>query len=182
VIYDVDMNDVVASEGWVVQNLVATSVFSQRSESNEMRLSLAAEDWRSESQGKENGQMNPTYTGRSEVEKDGKGHFAEITVRARPSDLPTEVTISEEVLAALKSLFGPDFEYQRHNVQAAVTAQIRTANVKGMMPHVGAASFHAEVIGLRVSGNEGRELYGFLLSVAGMNAILEYLLAWEASQ
>jgi hypothetical protein len=82
----------------------------------------------------------------------------------------------------LRSAFGEDFEYHRHNVNAAVAVQIDTANVAAEMPHVGATSFHAEVLRVRVSGNAGREVCGFLLSVAGMDAIGEYLCAWEDDQ
>jgi hypothetical protein len=37
-------------------------------------------------------------------------------------------------------------------------------------------------VGVRVSGNAGREVSSFLLSVAGMNAIADYLTAWEHEQ
>jgi hypothetical protein len=43
-----------------------------------------------------------------------------------------------------RSAFGADFEYQRHNIRAAVAAHIDTANVAGELPYVGATSFHAE--------------------------------------
>jgi hypothetical protein len=92
------------------------------------------------------------------------------------------VILSEEALEALRSTFGLDFEYQRHNVWAAVAAQIDTANVAGEMPHVGATSFHAEVVRVRASGNVAREVSGALLSMAGMHAIGEYLEAWEESR
>ena len=126
--------------------------------------------------------MHSTYTGRQDIRQDGQEYFAEVTVRAWPSQSPTAVTLSAEALGALRSAFGPDFEYQRHSIWSAVMVQITTANVKGMMPHVGATCFHAEVVGVRVSGNAGREVSNFLVGAAGMNAILEYLVAWEASQ
>jgi hypothetical protein len=126
--------------------------------------------------------MQPTYTGRKSIWRDGQDHFAEVTVRAWPSEAPTEVALSTEVLEVLRSVFGEDFEAQRHNVRAAVAAQIDTSDVAGQMPHVGATSFHADVVRVRVSGNAGREVSGFLLSVAGMDAIGEYLVAWETSQ
>jgi hypothetical protein len=79
-------------------------------------------------------------------------------------------------------VFGADFEHHRHNVRAAVAVQIDTANVAGEMPHVGATSFRAEVLRVQVSGDAGREVSGFLLSVAGMDAIGDYLDEWEDSQ
>jgi hypothetical protein len=126
--------------------------------------------------------MKATYTARKTILRDGQGHFAEVTVRASPGPTPSLVTLSAESLEALRSTFGPDFEYQRHNVWAAVAAQIDTANVAGEMPHVGATSFRAEVVRIQVSGNAGREMSGALLSMAGMHAIGEYLEAWEDSR
>jgi hypothetical protein len=126
--------------------------------------------------------MESTYTGHRALRRDGQDHFAEVTIRAWPSQTPTDVTLSAEVIEAIRSVFGEDFEYQRHNVWAAVAAQIDTANVAGEMPYVWAMSFHAEVVRMRVSGNAGREVSGALLSMAGMNAIGGYLEAWELSQ
>ncbi len=126
--------------------------------------------------------MQPTYTGRKDICRDGQDHFAEVTVRASPGQSPSQVTLSTEALEVLRSVFGADFDVQRHNVQAAVAVQIKVANVAGQLPHVGAMSFHAEVVDVRVSGNAGREVSGFLLSVAGMDAIGKYLVAWELSQ
>jgi hypothetical protein len=123
--------------------------------------------------------MESTYTGRKTIRRDGLEHFAEVTVRASPGQAPSQVTLSTGALEDLMSAFGPDFEYQRHNVWAAVAVQIDTANVAGEMPHVGATSFQAEVVRVRVSGNADRKVSGFLLSVAGMDAIGEYLCAWE---
>ncbi len=126
--------------------------------------------------------MESTYTGLSLRRRVGKGHFAEITVRASPGEAPSQVTLSPRALEDLRSAFGEDFEYHRHNVWAAVPAQIETANIAGEMPHVGATSFHVEVVRVRISGNAGRHMSGALLSMAGMDAIGEYLAAWEQSQ
>jgi len=127
--------------------------------------------------------MESTYIGRKDIRRDGRDHFAEITVRAGPSQTPTHVTLSAEVLEIIRSVFGEDFEYQRHNVWAAVAAHIDIATrYTAEMPCFGATSFQAEVVRVRVSGNAGREVSGFLLSVAAMNAILEYLEAWKVSR
>jgi hypothetical protein len=126
--------------------------------------------------------MDETYTGRKAIWKDGQEHFAEVTIRASPSAGRSQVVLSQDAIDVLRSVFGADFEAQQHNVWAAVAAQIDTANVAGQMPHVGDTSFHADVVGIRVSGNAGREVSGFLLSVAGMDAIGEYLCDWERSQ
>ena len=75
-----------------------------------------------------------------------------------------------------------NFEHQRHCVWAAVAVQIDIANVAGELPRVGASRFRAKVVVVRVSGNAGREVSGFLLSVAGMNAVAAYLCEWEASR
>src|SRR4051794_32705913 len=115
--------------------------------------------------------MGPTYTGYDAIRRDGQDHFAEVTIQASPGPAPSRVTLSTEALDVLRSVFGADFEVQRHNVRAAVAAHIEPATrYTAKMPNVGATSFHAEVVRVRVSGNAGREISGFLLSVAGMNA------------
>lgn len=126
--------------------------------------------------------MKATYTASRSLHRDGHHHFAEVTVRASPGPAPSLVTLSEEAIDALRSTFGPDFEYHRHNVWAAVAVVIDTANVAGEMPHVGVTSFHAEVVRVRASGDAGREVAGALLSMAGMHAIGDYLEAWEESR
>jgi hypothetical protein len=126
--------------------------------------------------------VETTYTSRRTIHRGGSEHFAEVAVRAQPCVGPSEVDLSPEVLDRLREVFGPEFEHARHCVWAAVAAQIDTANVAGEMPHVGATSFHAEVIGVRVSGNAGREISGFLLSMASMDAIGDYLEDWENTQ
>jgi hypothetical protein len=54
----------------------------------------------------------------------------------------------------------------------------------GLQDHavIGTGGGAAEAIRIQVSGNAGREVSGFLLSVAGMDAFGEYLCAWEDSQ
>src|SRR5436309_3423987 len=106
------------------------------------------------------------FTGRKQHRHEGQVHFAEVTVRAEPCLEETEVVWSEEVLDTLRGVFGTDFEHQRHCVWAAVSVQLSTINIGGDYPHAGASSFRAEVVGVRVSGNAGRQVSGFLLSVA----------------
>jgi hypothetical protein len=122
------------------------------------------------------------FTGRKEHREGHRVHFAEVTVRAGPCPGGSHVLLSENVLIKLREVFGVDFEHQRHCVWSAVSAQIATINVAGEMPLAGAASFRAEVVDVRVSGNAGREISGFLLSMASMNAIADYLEAWENEQ
>lgn len=136
------------------------------------------------------GSVAASYTGRKEIRRDGSDHFAEVTVRGQLGDQPMEVTLSPAVLDYLREMFGADFEHQRHCVWAAVAVRLDPAN--RMLPEVlpaadrmlglpdaDVATFRAEVIGVRVSGNAGRKLAGFLLSVASMNAIDAYLDDWE---
>ena len=122
------------------------------------------------------------FTGQKQHRHEGQVHFAEVTVRAEPCLGESEVVLSEEVLDTLREVFGNDFEHQRHCVWAAVSVQLSTVNVGGDYPHAGAASFHVEVVGVRISENAGREVSGFLLTVAGMDAIGEYLTVWENEQ
>jgi hypothetical protein len=122
------------------------------------------------------------FTARSDHRHGGRVHFAEVTVRANRCPGPSQVVLSEGVLDTLREVFGTDFEHHRHCVWAAVMAQIDTVNVAGEMPLAGAASFRAEVVAVRVSGDAGREVCGALLSIAGMHAIGDYLEAWEDEQ
>ena len=103
-----------------------------------------------------------------------------MSVRAEPRLGESHVEFSAEALNTVREAFGADFEHQRHCVQSAVSAV--SPNVAGEMPLAGATSFRAEVVAIRVSPDAGRELSGFLLSVAAMNAIAEYLEAWENDQ
>ena len=119
------------------------------------------------------------FTGRKEHRRGDLVHFAEVTVQAEPCLGESEVVLSKEVLDTLREVFGPDFEHQRHCVWSAVSVQLSTINVADDYPLAGATSFRAEVVGVRVSGNAGREVSGFLLSVAAMDAIAGYLTAWE---
>jgi hypothetical protein len=117
-----------------------------------------------------------------DISFNGQDHFAEVTVRSRPSQSPTEVTLTSDALDVLRSVYGPDCEYQRQSVWSGVITQVRCANVARMMPRVGVTSFHVEVVGVRVSGNPSREISPFLLTAASMYAIGNYLVAWEESQ
>jgi len=122
------------------------------------------------------------FTGRKDHRRGDLVHFAEVTVQAEPCLGESEVVLSEEVLDTLREVFGPDSEHQRHCVWSAVSVQLSTINVAGDYPLAGATSFRAEVVGVRVSGNAGREVSGFLLSIAAINAIAGYLTAWEHEQ
>jgi hypothetical protein len=124
--------------------------------------------------------MDETYTGRK-LHRMAGGRLCgvEVTVRAEPSSRPTEVTVSAEADAALRRAFGADHEPHRYTVRWAVLAQIGMANGAGEMPHVGAACFRAEVVRVAVLGMPDRETALALLAAAGMNAIRDYLIAFE---
>ena len=122
------------------------------------------------------------FTSREERRHGGQLHFAEITVRAEPCIGESEVIVAQEVLKTLESVFGPDFDEERRCIHAAVACQIASINVGGQRPHAGSTPFHAEVVDLKLSGNGGKELSVFLLSVAGMDAIGKFLCDWEQEQ
>ena len=126
--------------------------------------------------------MQTTYTGQTSMCRDGCDHVAEVTVRARPRDGPSEVLLSATVLEHLREVFESNFEHHRHCVWAAVAVVLAHAEDAEGMPHLSTSTFLAEVIDVRVSGDAGRELSGFLLSVAGMHAIADWLEAWEDEQ
>jgi hypothetical protein len=89
------------------------------------------------------------------------------------------VVLSKGVLDTLREVFGDDFEHQRHCVWAAVSVPLSTLKMAGDYPHAGAASFRVEVVRVRTSGNARRDVSGFLLTAAGMDAIGQYLTAWN---
>lgn len=126
--------------------------------------------------------MEEAYLGRKSHSVNGVIHWAEVVTRAKPCHGLTEVILSSLALSILRETFGADFEHQRECVRSAIAVQIDTANIAGELPRVGASRFQAEVVEVRVSGNAGRDLSGFLLSAAGMDAIGAFLNAWEASQ
>ncbi len=122
------------------------------------------------------------FIGRKEHRHEGRGHYAEVSIRAEPCPDESQILLSEAVLSTLREVFGSDFEHQRHCVRSGVAVQIDLVNVSGEMPHAGNARFRAEVVEVRVSGDAGREISGCLLTVAGMDAIAAYLVAWENQQ
>jgi hypothetical protein len=67
------------------------------------------------------------YTGRKDTKEKGKDHFAEVEVRAWPVQTPSQVTLSLNAIESLRSVFGVDFEAQRHNVRASVAAHLGIA-------------------------------------------------------
>lgn len=126
--------------------------------------------------------MESTHVGREDLRRDGRDHFAEVTVRAEPIPGPSRATFSAEALEDLRSAFGEDCDRHRHIVWSAIASQINVISEAGGFPRAGAASFHAEVARVRVSDGAGPEVSGFLLSVAAMNAIGAFLADWERSQ
>ena len=120
------------------------------------------------------------YTGRCTRRFDDCVHFAQVCVTAVPTTEASSVRVAEEADAGLKVVFGEDAEFlARHCVRAGVEVQIGWANVSGDMPRVRRTNFAVEVVGVRVSGNAGRERSGFLLTVAAMEAISAYLEEFE---
>lgn len=126
--------------------------------------------------------MEATYTCRKSRRQNGETYFAEITIQANRCESPSRVTLSTAVLEYLQTTFGDDLELQRHNVQAAIVAQIGMATADGRMAHLGDPSFSADVICVSASEGMDRELAGYLLSMAGMGAINAYLDAYDQSQ
>jgi hypothetical protein len=127
--------------------------------------------------------MEQICTGRKEIQWGGEHHFAEVIVRVYAIEAQAQVVLSAEALDSLRSKFAAEFEAQRHNVWSAVAAHLEImGKYAATVPHLGPASFRAEVISIELSADLGGDLPGYLLSVASMNAILEYFEAWKESQ
>lgn len=123
--------------------------------------------------------MDKYYKSQRSIRVGAEPCSAEITLTAVPSDHPSKVTFSREAIQDLNSAFGVDVYFQGQNVQAAVLAQIDTANVAGEMSHVGAMSFSVEIINVKISKDLGREASGALLSMASMDAVVQFLEDFE---
>ncbi|HEY8504217.1 MAG TPA: hypothetical protein VIL46_06510 [Gemmataceae bacterium] len=120
------------------------------------------------------------YTATIERRVAGVVHSASVALIAAPCAGDTRVRLSEEVIEALRQLFGPHFEHGRHCVWSGVAAQIDMANVAGEMPRVGRSRFSVEVVEVQLSSGLGWRESGWLLGAAAMDAVAAYLHEYEA--
>jgi hypothetical protein len=124
--------------------------------------------------------MSPTHTGRRAHRFGDVVHFDEVTLKAHPTSGESTVTVADPAVAALREVFGDDVDHHlRYGVTAGILAQIGMANVAGEMPEMGRTSLAVEVVAVRISGNAGRDNSCSLLAIASMDAVGNYLQAYE---
>jgi hypothetical protein len=112
----------------------------------------------------------------------GRVHTTSVTLHAAPCLGETQVLLAEGVLRKLETWFGPHFEHGRHCGWSGVAAQIAMANVAGEMPRVGRTKFSVAVIDVALDSGLDWETSGWLLSMASMDAVPDYLIDFERSQ
>lgn len=120
------------------------------------------------------------WTGRRSHRIDDLLFAARVDVLARPVDSDGGVSLSPEVDAELIRVFGAQASHYAQGIAAGVEVQIAWANVAGEMPAVGRSRFQVEVIGVRCSEGAPRKLAEDLFLAASMNAVVSYLLEYEA--
>lgn len=108
----------------------------------------------------------------------GRIHSASVSILAAPCPGETNVVVADPVLRKLAEWFGPHFDHGLHCVSDA-RAQIAMANIAGEMPFVGRTSFCVEVVDVELDSELDWQQSGWLLSMASMDAIAEYLLEFE---
>src|SRR5262249_17047481 len=107
---------------------------------------------------------------------------AEVTISATPTADDSSVKLLAPADTVLRETFGPDADFLTGScIIAGIRAQRGSASVAREMPRAQQSAFTVQVIGIRVSGNAGRERSGFLLTVAAMDAIGKFLVAYESS-
>jgi hypothetical protein len=123
-----------------------------------------------------------TWTGHCTRRIEGKIFEATVVVRAWPTDGEASTILALEVAEALDRAFGPEADHYRQGVCASIKVQIAWANVAEEMPAVGRSRFGVEVVQVQPPRNATRPVSEFLLMFASMNAIAEYLRAFEEEQ
>ena len=121
------------------------------------------------------------FTGQCSRPLDGHKFTAEVTVTATPIvGGESTVTLTDSVINEMQQVFGADTEFlERGCLRASLLVQVASANVAGEMPHVAKATFAITVVSVRVSGHANRDMSGFLISGASMEAMWNYLEEFE---
>ena len=111
----------------------------------------------------------------------GRIHSASVTIRAAPYPGETKVVVADQVRRKLEEWFGLHFDHGLHCVSDA-RAQIAMANIAGEMPKVGRTNFYVEVVDAELDSGLDWQQSGWLLSMASMDAMVDYLLEIEQSK
>ena len=114
--------------------------------------------------------MDPTYTGRKEIRRDGQDFFAEVTIRFLPGQGGRGVGFSSEAQRYFNSRFGADFSKRGDHIWQAVVALIDTSGRRLAKLGIWANTFNTEVVRVYVSENSSEEDLPYLLAEASKMA------------
>jgi hypothetical protein len=120
------------------------------------------------------------FTGRvaRKTELNGRIQSASVTITAAPNPVETKVVVAETVVQKLREWFGQHYDHGLHCVSDA-GAQVAMANVAGEMPLVGRTKFLVEVVEAELDSTAGWQRSGYLLSMASMDAMADFLREFE---
>ena len=114
--------------------------------------------------------MDPTYTGRKEIRRDGQDFLAEVTIRFLPGQGGRGVGESSEAQRYLNSRFGADFSKRGSHIWQAVVALIDGSGRRLAKLGIWANTFNTEVVRVYVSENASEEDLPYLLAEASKMA------------
>ena len=114
------------------------------------------------------------------AELNGRIQSASVTITAAPNTGETRVVVADSVLQKLRGWFGEHVDHGLHCI-ADARAQIAMANVAGEMPLVGRTKFLVEVVDAELDSTLDWQTSGWLLSMASMDAMADYLREFERS-
>jgi hypothetical protein len=123
------------------------------------------------------------HTGRvaRRTELNGRIQSASVTIMAAPNPAETKVVVADSVLQKLRGWFGQHLGHGLHCV-ADAGAQVAMAKVAGEMPLVGRTEFLVEVVDAELDSTLDWQESGWLLSMASIDAMAEYLREFEQSR
>jgi hypothetical protein len=124
--------------------------------------------------------MEPTYTGRKEIHREGRDGSAEITIRFRPERGATGVGFSSEAQRYLNDTFEADRVDRSDVIWSTVYKALQAGAWRlARRPEIQANTFRAEVLRVRVSEGASREDTAHLLAEASREAAERYFAALD---
>ncbi len=114
--------------------------------------------------------MDPTYTGRKEIRRDGQDFFAEVTIRFLPGQGGRGVGFSSDAYLYLNSRFGADSSNRSDHIWHAVVALVDGSGRRLAKLGIWANTFRTEVVRVCVSENGSEEDLAYLLAEASKTA------------
>jgi hypothetical protein len=127
-------------------------------------------------------EASQTWTGRCTRRVESEIFGAAVVVRAWPTDGEASTMLAPEADETLRKAFGPEADHYRSGVCASIELQIRCIGGYEGLPAVRRSRFGVEIVQVQPPRDATRPVSEFLLMIASMNAIAEYLQAFEEEQ